>query len=138
MYNNKIDVAEIMRKIKADDIPPEEIIRFTKNKLTESYNLITANVDYAETYKNIGYRTPAFESIPKFIRPAFKQAYKVFAKVTRYVIKDQNTFNEDILVSLKLLAEGQQHIISAIEYMDDRLEKLVEAQETEKQLRKGE
>ncbi|WP_207648812.1 hypothetical protein [Anaerobium acetethylicum] len=138
-----------MRKIKmeavpkniwgdSDDVQPEEIVRFTKNKLIESYNVINETVNRAEVYKTIGYRTPEFESLPKFIRPLFKLAFKVFAKVTRYIIKDQNTFNEDIQASLKSLTEGQQYIIRAIEYMDDRLEKLTDTQGKDKRNEKEE
>ncbi|MGB8452462.1 MAG: class I SAM-dependent methyltransferase [Anaerocolumna sp.] len=128
MYNETINVAEIMRKLKAEIIPEEEIT-FSNNTpkvLIETVNevnrihtfLINTRYDI-DKHIDIGNKIPDYNRFNWILKNFLRVLTRLIAKATRFITREQAIVNSDVSNSLKAVVESEQQMMKSISFMQE-------------------
>lgn len=137
MFNETIDVADIMRKIRSEVLPDDNFdVQFDSNVSQELSNLtndikrihefIINTRNNIENHKNIGYNIPAYSRFPWIVRKPFHFISRIFSLAIRFITREQNIVNNDVSASIKAIVESEQQIFKALSIISNHSSKLEE------------
>ena len=125
MYNKEIDVAQIMREIKAKVVPEKNILFEVDhddlneenreiisiiNELDRIHSFIENTCDNSSEYLEVGMRIPEYSKFPFVMRKIFILITRTMRKLTRFLAKDQTIVNKNVDATIKALVESQEQL----------------------------
>lgn len=133
MYDTEINVSEIMRKIKEQVIPIDELEDLDYNNssdiFTKEIQKIKITHEYIENiqenmqpYLMTGQRLPEFTRFPWPIRKILRLVARIFARCTRFITIEQNMVNQNLIEIIQNLMESEKELISLMKYLNDKKE----------------
>lgn len=132
MFDENIDVAAIMREIKADVTGDDfgENIRYSlynsdTNRITD---FIVNVMNDSEKYLDIGNHLPLCERYPSFIGVIFRVISRIIRKSARFILRDQIAVNHNTISCLNALIEREDSIYTILENKIKPLEQLLHNQ----------
>ncbi len=151
MYNNEIDVAAIMREIKASVVPqndftlaPEQLnglieVRDAYKELNRIQEFITNTRNNSAPFLDMGMRLPECSRFNLFLRKILRFVARFIRKAIHHISKEQSIVNHNTDACIKALTESNQVILKTLFCMNELSESNKQLsqriQELEKQLR---
>lgn len=133
MYSKTVDVAAIMRKIKAEAIPQTDSIeddsfeclndqiRASYREMERIQSFIGNTSSTANPYLDMGMRIPSFTRFPKFIRGFFVLLTRCVRKATLFMTREQSVVNHSAFDCIKAITENEHNLLHAIKSLEKEL-----------------
>lgn len=135
MYDPQIDVAAIMREIKANIIPEvsflegeeqeDKQIKATEQEVHRVLSFIENTRLDAQPYLVMGMRIPGFGRFNILLRKSFRFLARLIRKSTLHITREQTLVNQSVDANIKALAECNQVIFSGLTAQNKMLKEMI-------------